>query len=407
MPRFSFACLPALVAPVLFLVVAIAPDARAQVVLEVDEAQVSAADMAKLGGLFPGVDVPLDLFQAETNRNLAAMRQNLIDEVNGKLAGLEVGSTLRAMANAAASTTKGLGFDYATDPSYGSLTLGVNGTANKFTLDELTHPDDIKFDAADGQLPVRGVAAALLASASMPLSSLPLPRWRLFDPGRLTIGVSAMRTGQQSFGDYSLRYSAWGLRASYHLLRGHALARRGLLRWGGLNVGLGVSQAFLDVDLNAELPGSTVEQDTDITGDGRLPLSLRLLYNGAARLAMSSRVTAVPIELWTHAQLGYLFTVYAGGALDFNAGHADFDANATQNVRVQAYNRSDQSRPPVSIADDPQARLTADERAGVQTVDVRGFGGLQVNLLALAIFAQGSADTAGSLSVSAGARAFW
>ena len=55
----------------------------------------------------------------------------------------------------------------------------------------------------------------------------------------------------------------------------------------------------------------------------------------------------------------------------------------------------------------PVAHLDFNQSGTVSVSDFRGFAGLQINLLAVALYVQANADTSKNLGANAGLRIFW
>ena len=391
-----------------FLGVAWATPADAAVSLQVSDAQVDPGVGAKLlQNVFHLSPEQAAAGGPQIEAKIAELLPTLLSsfntEINSRFAALDTAGVLRAMANAGSGAARLLPTDYATDASVASLSVGGGVAGNSFALSDL-HLSSL--NTSDGQLLERGISGAAGASLTFHLRSLDLPRWRYFDPARLTVGASFMRAGPYEIdSDVSIGVSNWGARLSYQLLTGHSWAHRGMARWGGLHLGLGVAQNSLNFRFKGLLPNVTPPPVTFSEADQQVGLSV--LFKSDADLHFGLRSWTLPLEVWSHLQLGYLFTLYGGLGLDYNVSSAHFAADLqSQNVQIQGYEANNAGSQSITVAQ-PDIRLDAADLGLGVAWDARTFVGLQVNLFYLALFAQASVDTSHNVAANVGLRAFY
>ena len=251
------------------------------------------------------------LMNAAINSSLPTLTKG----INDKLATLDATGFLKAMGNSAAGSSKTLPVDYASDPTMFTLSIGAGATSNNLSISDIKN---FKPSAADGNLPDKGVGASFSGLLGLNLRAFNPPRWEYFDFSRLTLFGSFFAASRSDIGNNHLEvdYKTFGLHGQYQLLDSKALLSGGLLRWGGLAVATGFSYSSLKVLLDGDVPGNSLQTQTQNLPIANQPLPLTIAYSGNAKLGADISVLSIPIEVMTHAQLLYLLSLYVGGGFD-------------------------------------------------------------------------------------------
>jgi hypothetical protein len=182
-----------------------------------------------------------------------------------------------------------------------------------------------------------------------------------------------------------------------------SIAPFGLLHWGGFTVGTGfnINNYTLTASHNVD---NLNEQQTFAFGSETLQLTYE--WAGNSEIQVTSHSVTVPFEASTNVQLLYFLTLYGGVGVDLNFGSSS--ASATSDAPVTLTLRNVNTGISSSDLIKPEADFDLDTPSFGPTVgNVRAFGGAQINIVVLALFAQGQIDSASDWGVNAGARAFW
>ena len=329
------------------------------------------------------------------------------DLVNERLLPLQDTSAfLSAMANSGAAASKSMPVDYATDPTLFSLSVATGVSEHGLSL------DDFKNYNLDTTKPLPGQGAGITVSALLGLNlrAFDPPRWDYFDFSRLSLFVNffAIDLEQPQNANFDVNFKTFGLHGQYQLFDSHALASSGLLRWGGLAVTTGFDYTSMSVLYNTSIPSSTTTTQTSTIANSNQTLPITLSYTGAAKLGADINIFSIPFEVTTHVQLAYILSIYVGGGFDLNFGSASLAGNASAPIVIQATNpqNPENTSDAITIAS-PDATLNMSGNSSVTVGDFRGYAGLQINLLAAAIFVQANADSTSTYGANAGFRLFW
>lgn len=331
----------------------------------------------------------------------------LKDELETRLNRLDFGPFTQRTANAHAAAARMLTVDHASFIKIFSLTAAggaaINHTAG---FSDLTHPSRLSDKIQNGEAPMFGVAPGVGASLGFNFGALNLRRLGVFDPSRLQVYVSAMVLKFSYDGD-DVRANAknFGGHLKYQVFAPGNLTANSLVRWGGLNVALGLHYAGTDLNFKTTLPSGDLEQDVPIDVAGTTQ-TLRLKGVWTGDVAMNARLRAytVPIEVSSYLQLLYAFTLFGGIAMDINTGHVQLGADARAPLTIAASgNNSPQS---VTVLT-PQPSLTYLVKRTPSRIDGRAFLGLQLNAGVIALYGQGMVDTNKTYLASVGLRGFY
>ncbi|RYF11620.1 MAG: hypothetical protein EOO40_02970 [Deltaproteobacteria bacterium] len=341
--------------------------------------------------------------EAQLNPLIAQLGAQLQDDVLAKLAALNFGPFVLAMANASAVVTRSMPIDHATRFRLLSLSAGGVVAGNTELIRQVSTVTDQFNNIANGSAPTVGGSADLSVLLGINLAAFHLPQRRFFDPDRMQIFLSGMHLPLGSPTDqYQVNVSHYGLHGKYQLLRARQLTPRfNIVRWGGLNVATGFAYATQDIDVKADLPSGTASSVFTLPNVGT-NLTVRYAYQGTGRVGTHTDLYTVPIEVSSSLQLLYFLTLYAGGGVDFAWGNTDLTASASEPTHVTLSGRG-------TTLDvlDPQPTLRFALTQSPTTVTGRGFFGLQINAGVVALFAQASIDSTSTVGAAAGLRLFY
>jgi hypothetical protein len=227
-------------------------------------------------------------------------------QVNDAYGAADVDGFLRSFADATAFSMRGLGVDYASDPS--SLVLGVGANFAVAGSADITAEER----------PTAGLAANLAFMAGYNLASQGAPRWTLFGNGFYRKGsTDSLRGGITSFG-FHVQYRL----ANPQVDEGAATA----LRWTGLDLTGGIEFTRWNLGIV-----DTIETDFNVEGTSS-NASLTLAETG--QFDLTSTAMTVPVELTTGLRIALLLSVYVGGGVDFTTGTGKLDANLSGTMRT-------------------------------------------------------------------------
>ncbi len=310
---------------------------------------------------------------------------------------------LRAMANSGAAASKTMPVDYATDPTLFSLSVAGGVSENGF--DSINDAKNYTLDTTK-PLPGKGGGLTVSAMLGLNLRAFDPPRWAYFDFARLSLFVNffAIDLDQPSNSNFDINFKTFGLHGQYQLFDSHALFSSGVLRWGGLAVTTGFDYSSLTVLYNTTIQKSSTSTQTQALQNNQT-LPINLSYSGAAKLGADIHVFSIPFEVTTHVQIAYILSLYVGGGFDLNFGSASLAGNASAPMEIDAVNPQDATD--TIVVATPEVTLNLSGNSSVTVGDFRGYAGLQLNLLTVALFAQVNADTTNTIGANFGLRLFW
>ncbi|NJK89336.1 MAG: hypothetical protein HC923_07975 [Myxococcales bacterium] len=291
------------------------------------------------------------------------LEQIITDQVRALYGVSDLPTFLRLSANAQSLVSRGLGVDYASNPSGFLFGVAVSGAldAGDADLDEL---DDLRdFDLAnfDRAVPI-GVGAQISLMVGYNFKAAGLPELTLYANGMvlpLTVGVEA--------GDYSGDFRNFGVHAQYKLVRPFGNV---VFSWGGLDVtsGLQFSEMVLDLGSNplrTSLPISANGVEVDVS---------TVVETG--RIELVQTAWTVPIEVTTNVRFLYVLSLFGGFGLDLNFGRAALRAD----IQSQDIRAGGQTVGAFSVS--------ADDDNGPTTAVFRFLFGAQVHLGPIKVFGQ-------------------
>ena len=285
---------------------------------------------------------------------------------------------LRALADAQAFSSKGLGVDYATNPTV--LSVGVTGNATVAFGDK-------GFDEPSSDQPVVGLAANISIMAGVNFS-----KWAPKPFGDLTI-YGNFFTRDASIEEMKASMTNWGVHAQYKFFRPKNVSTAELaLQWGGLDITTGIE--FSRLKLSLEEPLTTVLP----VGEGSTATNITMTSTG--RFDFRSSAYSVPIEISTNVRMLYVLTLFGGMGFDFQLG--------SNNIHVQLdgdlVGKDPTTNQDVALG---TGVITVQESANPRPGKLRFFAGVQLNLWRVRAFVQGNLSPDRAAGVTLGTRLAW
>ena len=340
------------------------------------------------------------LLQSNLNQSLAL----LLSQANASLQNIGLSDFLGANAAALSLANKDNTVDYASDFSLFTFTyrgeLAVAG-------DILDNASSFQPSISNGKLPADGLALVTNFTLGINLKALHLPQWGPVDPSRLNLYLSynGPNIDGQLGDSASLSFFSLGAHGQYRLLEGQAFLPSGLLRWGGVLLGTGLNYASQTLSWQGTL---TPQQSTIDFQVNSIPLELNTTWSGKAQLTLKAKSFAIPFEVATSIQMLHLLTLYGGAGLDLNFGSASLKADSSFPVKA-TLSSTNPSAANVTAPNIPSTTVNVDFNSsqGPGFVSARAFGGVQLNLFAVAVYGHLSVATHNLMGLQAGFRIFW
>lgn len=286
------------------------------------------------------------------------------NDINKDLPGTENPKRLmEGMANSSVMAGKGIGSDYASRMYVFMVGAGV-GIGADLEKDKQT----------DSDLSGVGVQGGLIIGTN--LSWLDAEKFLGLYTDRLNLYFNYLgydldrKMGENDKDSIEANLNSFGFHISYDLVTSKGSK---FLGWGGIKIHSGYEynttkltfKSTLNENFNQSIGGQTVSGN----------------IKGSPEASIDVATQSIPIELSTNIQLLYFLSIYTGVGFDFNFGRAK--SNGSLNANESTLN--------VGGADTGtrvQAEANIDGSGKVSPSLVRGFGGLQLNLPFINIFAQ-------------------
>jgi hypothetical protein len=317
-----------------------AVDARAQsVIVTIDPAQSQGLDTSEIQ---------------------SGMEQAISDQLQ-----IGDGAYLDSVANAVAIASRGMGVDYATNPTTFVLggAIGFGAASQGITL-----------SAGDAALPSAGFAAAVSLMGGVNLGVLTASEDSALDRFRLYAnGMVYSPGGEPAFDP---RLLTVGGHLQIDLVRRSDLAS--VVEWGGLAFTTGAEYTQLSMGLTQELPIAFDPARWDATGS----------YD------ITSSVMSVPLELSTNLRV-FVITAFVGGAVDFMPGTASSTVALTGPL-VADVGGTEQPIGSVSVTHSDEGVSSA--------FTPRVFAGGQLNLSVIKVYTHVNVGLNSSASIQFGGR---
>ncbi|MFN8370441.1 MAG: hypothetical protein U0T83_07430 [Bacteriovoracaceae bacterium] len=345
-------------------------------------------------------------FPAALQTELNTVFNDVETQVNTLLpnTGSDTNNYAKGMADSGVMAAKGLGVDYATHPDLVILGAGV-GVAGDLGGSSLSNV--MNGTVKSTQIRGVGIQASLMAGVNLgyftdaELGPIHLNKLKVF--------TNFLTKDLPSSGGLKGDMTDFGLHFQYDFFEEVSLPW-GFIKWHGLQLTTGFEYSALDVKFTKAIDKTTsktvdVSSVTSVTGQ---TATATARFNGTANVGADTSVKSIPIEISTSARILYVLTPFVGLGGDFNFGSAKTTANISGPVTIT------DSLGVFSTANNTNVSATAslplDSRGTIKpdTFSARWFGGLQINIFLVKIYAQVNQSlTNDTLGVNAGLRLAW
>jgi hypothetical protein len=317
----------------------------------------------------PGTD-----FASQYGITLQELEMQLQTEIEEAFNLLRPTEYLRALGDAQAFSTKGLGVDYASNPTF--ISAGVAGNAS------VAFGDD-GFDEAETDKPVAGLAVNLSIMAGMNM--------RVLNPklNRLTVYLAGFHR-KAGLDEMDATMSSMGVHAQYKLGRRRRPIASLFFKWGGVDLTTGFEWSRLKLRLASPLP-------TEVPVSGTSQGTVR--YDSTGTFNFNSSTLTIPFEASTNVRFLWVVTAFGGIGTDIQMGKNDIQIDLDGTLTGI---ESDGTETALGTG-----TVTATENAGPNRGKMRFFGGLQVNAAMVKAFLQANLAPEGSFGLTFGARVAW
>lgn len=278
-----------------------------------------------------------------------------------------------SMAEAASLAGKGLGVDYASNPKQFAFGIGLSTAANA---------NGFVLGRDDDTLPEAGFAAQTSAMAALNLGLLA----GTADDDEMDLAdrfvVSVHGLGFRS------PFADRGFRGRMVNFGGHVTVKligntsKGLLDWGGIDVTTGYEYSRYRLEFTGNTPFTT---QTD-AGE--------LSWRASGRYELAAESSSIPLEISSNVRVSVV-SVYLGVGFDMNAGKADGDGELSGPIEGTANGQTETLG---------SGSITSLASGNAEEWALRGFGGVQVNIFPLKIYAGLQGSSRASAAVQAGVR---
>ena len=301
------------------------------------------------------------------------IEQGISSYVEDALRIVDADAFMASMSEATAIAGKGLGVDYASNPQQFVFGISIGTGANASGL---------VLDRDDGTLPEGGFAAQTSAMAGLNLGLLDgssddeglqfLDRFVVSVHGMSFRAPGNSRTFQGSMYNY-------GGHVTMKLI-GHG--EKGILDWGGLALTTGYEHATYRLRFTGDAPFSTDADDVNVR------------WNATGVYDLVSDVESIPFELSSNVRVSVV-TVFLGAGVDLNVGRTTGVGALSGPIIVEVDSGAE------SIG---TGEVASDATGDSEPLAVRGFGGVQVNILPVKLYAAIHGSSRASASLQAGLR---
>ncbi len=313
-------------------------------------------------------------FANEFGLDLTGLELELENQLAELFQVIEPSKYLRALSNTQAFSSKGLGVDYASNPEVVSI-----GAAGNFTIAVGSN----SLEAAN----VDGVAANIAVTAGVNLGTFGDKRL----DGLTVYGNFFTRSG--TYRELDAQLSNVGFHAQYKLFRPPGKSMTELaIQWGGFDITTGLEYTKFRLRLQEELTSDISLSDDEDASDVTFASNGLFDYN--------STTYSIPIEVSTNFRMLYVLTLFAGIGFDLQWGENDINV-ALDGDLIGKHPGSGED---VALG---TASVSVQDDSGPSAGKLRFFGGLQLNLWRLKIFAQGNLAPNRAAGLTLGARLAW
>lgn len=268
---------------------------------------------------------------------------------------------LKAFGNAHTFSNKGLGVDYASNPTV--LSCGAAGNISA-GIDE---------DLDDDVAVAPGLNMSLMCGVNLGVLRPDLKDF--------TVYGNLFRFKNEAFvKSLTGTLTSVGAHVQWKLFRPKNRRRELIFQWGGFDLTSGIEFSRLSVSLDSD----GLFEELPVIGDevaGTIQEAV-IGLDSRGRFELSSNALMVPIEASTNVRIAYVLTAFAGAGLDLTAGNSDLDVQLTGNMSTE--NPTNPSEELDLGTADIQVRGESSPSKG----SMRFFGGLQLNLWRAKLFFQ-------------------
>lgn len=281
------------------------------------------------------------------------------------------------VASANAFAMKGQGTDYSENFDLFMVQASAGGALDGDLNEVQDNPQ-----SADGI----GLGGAL--TVGLNLDVLPVDKIGPVELKKLDLFASLMSysldqdsSGNEIKGDLS----SFGVFARYRFYDPVDIVPGYMFHWTGIHLHTGIQRSSMDISMRRTLDNETVSSggaSADFT-------------NGLASFDLETTTTSIPVEISTAVRMAYALTLYTGAGFDYTMGSSDIDFSAGGNL---------------SGTGGFTAEVDADESASgkPEATNFRAFGGLQINVPFVRLFAQVNKGLGNDLiGASAGLKVVW
>ncbi len=242
----------------------------------------------------PGPDA--DAFAASLGMTTPQLVGQLTSQVDQLFQVADIHGFLRDFENAQSFSSKGLGVDYASEPTQLEAGATVSLASN---VDKAYKPSGSYMDP-----PVSGGGANVSLMGGVGLGLIGLKPLMVF---------GNWFRGGASVGQLDGHYQNWGLHGQLRLFgpsRGMS-ASKFFIRWGGIAITSGADYSHLTLSANKPISSTfNVAQGAPVT----------VTSTGNLVFALDQTTWSVPLEITTSVRLLSLLTVYGGLGMDWQLG---------------------------------------------------------------------------------------
>lgn len=292
------------------------------------------------------------------------------NDINKDLPNAAPDRLMKGMANSSVMAAKGIGTDYASNMDVFLIGAGLGAGA------------DLEKDK-NTKSSISGAAVAPGAVIGTNLGFIKTRSILGLDPKRLNVYVNFMSynykhslddtPGKESSAE--LKMLSYGMHFRYELIQ-----RKGskLLGWGGVKATFGYEYNRNDITFNSKINESV----NQTSGNGE---HITGTITGSPQAIIQTATHSIPLALSTDVQILYILSLYVGAGVDANFGQAKGKGALNANPSTLTCNGG-ACGGGTSVG--VQALANIDATGKVNPWIYRGFGGVQINLPYLRIFAQ-------------------
>ncbi len=286
---------------------------------------------------------------------LSDLETQLSDELTAAFNLLKPKDYVRALTDAQAFSNKGLGVDYASNP-----TAFVVGVAGNFAVSL----GDKGLGERYSERPIVGSApnVSVMAGLNMDLIGMDwLTLYGNFFTQALTIE------------EVSGNLLNWGIHAQVKFFRPQDDGLEILFQWGGIDFTTGYEYSRLKLDLEKQL-------DTPLPLAGGVAAT-EALFGGIGTFNITTTANTIPVELSTNFRLFYVLTLFMGAGYDIQLGNGKMTINLDGDLTAANPMGGDD-------IDLGTANVIASESSKPTEGLPRLMAGVQINLSMVKIFVQ-------------------